>query len=372
MKKLLNLFILVFCIFCVSCISLGQNQEVPSTPETPVPETITDELFGMANKLVAETARNGKPIYAFLSFTTDYNNTLVENYVTDALTEAMFNTGKVRIIERANVETILAEQRFQASGLVSEETAKSIGKITGVDFVCYGTLKDLGETITVNARVVEVQTGELCAMARTTITKDDYLKKQKQTIVDTSSIATTITEPESTVSVQPQTTTPTQSQTPTNDVNNLWEVISYRNDFDEFTQYIFRLYTTDDKFIFVSYKKCDSKAYSKVIAGISWYEFIGHHGTYDIKEQNGTTSTKYLDKEGKMYLSQATNDYCYFAYTPSIGARWLIDILLNNDTITIRRNDFARKFQTAGLLDKIKEYGITWEELDEAMANEEF
>ena len=276
----------------------------------------------------------------------------------------MFNTDKVRIIERANVETILAEQRFQASGLVSEETAKSIGKITGVDFVCYGTLKDLGETITVNARVVDVETGELCAMARTTITKDDYLKKQGQNIVGTASISSTVPESDTTTSTQPQTST--------NDVNNLWEVISYRNDFDEYTQYIFRLYSTDDRFIFVGYKKCDSKAYSKVTAGISWYEFLGYNGNYDIKEQNGTTNTKWLKKEGKMNLSQASNDYFYFACDPQIGYRWLIDILLKNETITVRRNDLARKFQTAGLLEKMAEYGITWEEIDETLANEEF
>ena len=361
MKRLLNLIILVFCIFCVSCISFDLNQESTRSHETPVPETITDELYDMANKLVAETAGNGKPIYAFLSFTTDYNNALVENYVTDALTEAMFNTGKVRIIERANVETILAEQRFQASGLVSEETAKSIGKITGVDFVCYGTLKDLGETITVNARVVDVETGELCAMARTTITKDDYLKKQGQNIVETSSIATTITEPDSTVSVQPQAST--------NDVNNLWKVTSYRNDFDEYTQYIFTVNSTDDKLIYVGYRKCDSKAFSKVTAGISWNTSYPY---FDFKEQNGTTSTKYLGKFGYMYLNQARNDYFSCHYTEAAGARWLIDILLKNDTITVRNNDLARKFQTTGLLETMTEYGVTWEEIDEALANEEF
>jgi len=31
-----------------------------------------------------------------------------------------------------------------------------------------------------------------------------------------------------------------------------------------------------------------------------------------------------------------------------------------------------RRFQTAGLMDKMAEYGITWAEIDAALANEEF
>jgi len=43
-----------------------------------------------------------------------------------------------------------------------------------------------------------------------------------------------------------------------------------------------------------------------------------------------------------------------------------------NDLLTVRKDKVVRKFQTAGLLDKMAEVGITWEEIDAAMANEEF
>ena len=103
--------------------------------------SIVDDLADLAGKLLQEKADGSKASYAFLPLTTDYSNTLVEDYVTDALTEAMFNTGSVKIFERDNLQAILDEQKFQASGLVNEETAKSIGMLAGVDFVCYGTLK---------------------------------------------------------------------------------------------------------------------------------------------------------------------------------------------------------------------------------------
>ena len=229
-------------------------------------KTITEELVPLAMKLVQDNYTKSKPSFAFLAFTTDYKNTLVENYITDALTEAMFSTGRVKIIERANLEAILKEQKFQASGLVNEATAKSIGMIAGVDFVCFGTLKDLGEEIIVNARVVDVETGEVCAIARETVEKDSYLKEQPQNAVSlTNSLAKTSVKSStnaSTTTIHPKTTIPA--------VNNAWKVTKYRNDFDGYTQYIFRVFSTDYRFVFILYKKCDVPANSRVIAGVHW------------------------------------------------------------------------------------------------------
>ena len=65
----------------------------------------------MATKLVQDLLqeRSGasKPSCAFMPLTTDYKNSQVDNYITDALTEAMFNAGKIKIIERSNLESIL-------------------------------------------------------------------------------------------------------------------------------------------------------------------------------------------------------------------------------------------------------------------------
>lgn len=349
MKKILSiLFVLIFAC----SLTFGAS--------------ITDELKDMANQLVQVKAGKTKPSYAFVALTTDYKNTLVDNYVTDALTEAMFKTGKVKIIERANVEVILKEQKFQSSGLVNEENVKSIGMIAGADFVCYGTLKDLGASLTINARVVDVETGELCAIARTTILKDEYLQRQPQSAVGTPSIATTKTTIATTGSV----------------VNNAWEVDSYTDEFGGFTKFIFKIYSTDNKFLFISYKKCKNSANDRVISGIYWgydrhtndwgNEVTNNKGTYDIKGQNGNTVTKKLNDHCTLQVSQAQNDYFWFAWDQNAGARWLVDIIVNSDTVAVRRDGLSRRFQTAGLLDKMAEYDITWEEIDNAMANEEF
>ena len=46
--------------------------------------------------------------------------------------------------------------------------------------------------------------------------------------------------------------------------------------------------------------------------------------------------------------------------------------VMANEHIVTRAKDTITHFETAGLLDKMAEYGITWEEIDAALANEEF
>lgn len=326
--------------------------------------SIVDELNELADKLKQTKADGSNASFAVIPFSTDYKNTLVENYITDALTESLFNTGSVKIFERENLDAILKEQEFQASGLVNEETAKSIGMLAGVDFVCYGTLKDIGDAFTVNARVIDVETGEICAMARTNVTKDDYLKNQVQ----------------GSAAVKQTTTTKTVTTTKPKAVstNNLWSVSSYRNDFDGFTSYTFTVKSATGEMFYVGYKKCDIETNSRVFAGIYWVESWRWNrgdspdGTYDFKLENGSIIKKTFEDRWTNYTDLSKENSFMFGWNSKEGARWWLNMLTQNNVITVRKNNLVRKFQTAGLLDKMAEVGITWDEIDAAMANEEF
>ncbi|MBQ5877130.1 MAG: hypothetical protein IIW71_04980 [Treponema sp.] len=327
--------------------------------------SIVDEFSSVAVKLIQEKSDGTKASYAFLPLTTDYNNTLVDNYITDALTEAMFNTGKVKIIERSNLEAILKEQKFQASGLVNEETAKSIGMIAGVDFVCYGTLKDIGSGFTANIRVVDVETGEICAMARDNIEKDSYLKEQEQ-------------GPRGTKTISKKQNTITSKKTVKTSTDNLWQVSSYRNSFDGFTSYTFTVKAATGEMFYVGYKKCDIETNSRVFAGIYWVESWRFNrgdspdGTYDFKLENGSVINKTFNDRWTNYIDLSEKNFFMFGWNSKEGARWWLDMLTQNNIITVRKRKLVRKFQTAGLLDKMAEVGISWEEIDAAMSNEEF
>lgn len=335
--------------------------------------SITDELEDMATKLVQDLLqeRSGasKPSCAFMPLTTDYKNSQVDNYITDALTEAMFNAGKIKIIERSNLESILEEQKFQSSGLVNEVTAKSIGMIAGVDFVCYGTLKDTGNSFTVNARIVDVETGELCAISRTTVSKDEYLSQQPQSAV-ASAKASVSSSPAS-----KNTSTVSSAKTTGSNNSSAWKVKTTRDSFTDSTNYVFTINSSDSKMLFIYYKKADNSANSRVIAGIQWtennYWDDKNEGNYDIKGTNGKTESKYLVTGRLENLLNNSNEF-YYAWKPEDGSRWLVEMMINSESVAVRKDNLSRRFQTSGLLDTMAEYGITWKEIDAALASEEF
>ena len=339
--------------------------------------SIADELTDMANDLTKSVEGN-KPRFAFLPLTTDYKNVLTEDYVTEELSRAMFKTGKILLVERKDLDVVLNEQKFQASGLVDESTAKSIGKFTGAAFVCYGTIRDLGDRLILNVRVIDVELGELFAISRATVKKDDYLKQRKQTAEgERKSTASSKTKTETKVSTT-KTVPIAPTKTTTTASNSAWKVTSYNDNFGGAKVYVFTVNSSDSRMLFLRYQKANNSANSKVVAGIHWTTEISwgrdyNKGTYDIKGTNGKTVTKELDADDfRCFMNSSESNYFIYAWTPKDGSRWLVDIMKNSDSVAVRHDGLSRRFQTSGLLNKMAEYGITWAEIDAAISNEEF
>ena len=313
------------------------------------------ELSDLAEKLVQNGS--GKPTYAFLALTSDDGNALVENYVTDALTEAMFNTGKIKIVERASIEKILSEQQFQDSALVNESTASEIGNLTGANYVCYGTVKDLGNQITLNVKVVEVSTAELCAMGRETVAKDEYLTGVGFEARKNGGSAK-------------KGNTATNAKTVKHVENNQWEVLTERNDFDEYTLYYFyNKGNRSDKYqLRIFYYKYDNPTKSQVWGGVHWDD-VWQHGNYDFKIDSG--EIKKYELPGSYATKMAGVKYEYGTGQNGV-CRFLVEMFRDNEMLSLKRYDVAVKFQTAGLEEKMNENGITWDEIDAALSNLEF
>ena len=313
------------------------------------------QFDSLAQKLLQESKTGGRASYAFLGFTTDNGNSLMERYVTDALTEAVFNTGSVRIIERSDIERILTEQQFQSSGLVDESAAARIGAIAGVDYVCYGTIKENGSGLTVTARVVDVESGEICAMSRAAVTKDDYLTSVSGTAP--ASAAAPVAAP------KPVT------------AHSLWQYTANRNEFDGYTTYTFTLRGPGNEFLFMGYDKYDEPAKSRVRAGSGgWGSGSLNGGAYDIKtEAQGTISKKYSYAAWSPQTGWINGkNALYFCYYKSESARFFVTLFEENSYLTLRHDNVVRRFQTQGFWDTVESAGLTRQEISDAIANEEF
>lgn len=339
--------------------------------------TIADNLNELAENLLKNTERSTKISMAFVALTSDNSNKFVENYVTDALTQAVFECGNIKIIERANLEKILSEQKFQSSMLVDDNSAKSIGKIAGVDYVCYGDMKDIGEEITVNARIVDVETGEVISISRSTVKKDTYLRDYAATQKKIEEEKIQKAEQEKKAQAERV-------------AKAKWEVTKNRNEFDEYTTYTFICRTTTGQFCFVGYDKYDNSMYSVVRAGFRWSENpdivrltsgYGLGGTFEIKCDDGgiyKTTRFYSDDRASWSFKsgwKTNNSYdFYFTYDKKLDVKELINVFGNNKVLAVRSSsyDFVKRFETAMFWEVLAANGITREEIYAAIDNEKF
>lgn len=74
--------------------------------------------------------------------------------------------GAARVVDRATLNQILAEQDLAASGRVDPETAARIGRIVGARYVVAGSFVDFFGDMRMDARIVSVETTEIVNVAK--------------------------------------------------------------------------------------------------------------------------------------------------------------------------------------------------------------
>ena len=71
----------------------------------------------------------------------------------DVLTTALFESGQFSVIERAQIDAVLAEQNLGASGRVTGATAAQVGQLLGVQLILTGSITQFSvETISAGFR----------------------------------------------------------------------------------------------------------------------------------------------------------------------------------------------------------------------------
>ena len=86
--------------------------------------------------------------------------------VSDLLRTGLVNTEKFNVVDRANMQQILAEQKFQITGCTSQECAVQMGKILNIEKILIGSFSKLLNVYSINVRLVDIETG-VAVMAET-------------------------------------------------------------------------------------------------------------------------------------------------------------------------------------------------------------
>ncbi|MCI0698736.1 hypothetical protein L0337_42895 [candidate division KSB1 bacterium] len=79
----------------------------------------------------------------------------------DKLVTGFVGINRFKVIERAQLEKILEEQKLGMSGIIDASTAAQIGKGIGVDGVVCGSITQGGNAVTIDARLIDTETAAI-------------------------------------------------------------------------------------------------------------------------------------------------------------------------------------------------------------------
>lgn len=140
--------------------------------------SLDQRISELSQQISKEMTDNNKKTIAIIEFSDlDGNVTNLGKYISEELITKLYLTKKFKVIERQLLNKIIAEQRLSLTGMIDPNSAKKLGKVLGVDAIVSGTLTDLAQSLKVNARMLNTETGEIFAVASVEIFKDESVTK---------------------------------------------------------------------------------------------------------------------------------------------------------------------------------------------------
>ena len=102
----------------------------------------------------------------------DGSNLNLDKKLYNNLESALVNSDKFILVDRNKIESIMEEQSIQQTGLITDQSATSLGKLLGVQLAIFGTLNDVfqeGDWVTSEIKVsldayikiIDIKTGEI-------------------------------------------------------------------------------------------------------------------------------------------------------------------------------------------------------------------
>jgi TolB-like protein len=130
--------------------------------------------------LLPSVARAAVPTVAVMPFKDlSGSSTAIGEAIRETVTSDLKELSGVRVIERGNLDKILAEQHLQAQRTdLDPSTAAKVGKLLGATIICGGAYQKAAPKIRLTARFVNVETGEIIGTAKVDGDQSQLLKLQ--------------------------------------------------------------------------------------------------------------------------------------------------------------------------------------------------
>lgn len=88
--------------------------------------------------------------------------------IAETMISDLKKSGRVRVVEREEVDRAMSEIALQETSGTEEATAAKVGKLVGAKTIVLGSFQKAGAKLRINARFVAVETGEILDTAKTT------------------------------------------------------------------------------------------------------------------------------------------------------------------------------------------------------------
>ncbi|MCK5200174.1 MAG: hypothetical protein KAR21_17580, partial [Spirochaetales bacterium] len=144
-------------------IDIVRRRSEEMTPEDQASSTVVETKSNIGSEYYRKlgTIQDKTLAVVTLDIGTDKIDQETANGVIVFVENAFVNVGKVKVIDRANIQEIFKEYKFQASGVIDETTAVEIGKLSGADIIVIGSINRVGGIFYLNIKLIAVQTAEI-------------------------------------------------------------------------------------------------------------------------------------------------------------------------------------------------------------------
>lgn len=173
MKKMMHIvFIIPALLVWMSCSSVMAYEK---------------EIQGISTDIAGKITASGKKKIAVVDFTdlqgdtTELGRFIAEELSVDLTTDAQ----KFEVIDRMHLKSLLKEHKLTLSGLLSQETVKEIGQISGVDALVTGTVTPFGDSIRVTCKVIATYSAKVLGAAKADIAKTKTIEELLSKDIDT-------------------------------------------------------------------------------------------------------------------------------------------------------------------------------------------
>lgn len=119
--------------------------------------------FKNERKSMIRTAKKAltKTNIAVIDFYAKNASSVDANVVADFIRTDLVNTGSFNVMDRANMNAILSEQKFQVSGATNPDNASRIGKLLNIQQLVTGCFARHSNAYYITVNLVDVETGKI-------------------------------------------------------------------------------------------------------------------------------------------------------------------------------------------------------------------